>query len=315
MGSGVLLLGGHLGVGAAAAPLGREDDVPPEPGLARAARARSRRARRRPRPTRAPRRAPPRRSGPRRACPAKPSSRRGSAAGPAASSSQRMSGPGKPPSAASSREVSSTSTGPPQPLVRPRRPCGGRRPATSSPWISARSSASAAQGEPRGSASASRCLWGLEVTKTRSGRAITPRVPGSSSVRTRYTGSLPCRPRSWMLPRCSVGKRCGDGALGRRADHDLAGLGHHLLEPRGHVDGVAEDRVVDAGGRADVADDDEAGVDGDADLDGRRGRPRSPLAVPGLAGGGAWRGPRAPPARRGRPAAAARRRTPSPRRR
>ena len=52
-----------------------------------------------------------------RARSAKPSSMRGIAAGPAASSSQRISGPGKPPSAASSSEVSSTRTGRPSSRV------------------------------------------------------------------------------------------------------------------------------------------------------------------------------------------------------
>ena len=66
-----------------------------------------------------------------------------------------------------------------------------------------------------------------------------------------------------------ISKRSLDRAVGLGPDDDVARLRDELLHARRDVDGVAEHGVVDAALRADVADDRLAGVDRDADLEGR----------------------------------------------
>ena len=69
-------------------------------------------------------------------------------------------------------------------------------------------------------------------------------------------------------------QRAAHAALHRLGDQDLARL-RELLEPVRDVHGVADGGEVGAPVRADVADDDGAGVDADADRD-RRGAPGRP---------------------------------------
>ena len=318
MRAGVLLLGGHLGVGAAAAPVGHEHDVPAEAaGAARLARdlagdrADAEPLARRRRAPAATQRAVAARLGE-----AVEHARR-CAAGPAASRSQRTSGPGKPPRAASSSEVSSTSTARPSAAWAARALCAGDLDDVEALRLG-EVEGDALERRRRGSACASRCLCGAGGDEDEVVGESRAQSAGSviSSVRTRKTGQLALQAAQLDVAEVLGREEVGDGALGRRSPITIwPGLATSLLEAGGDVDGVAEDGVVDAVRRADLADDDEAGVDRHAHLDGvEPGEPRARWFQL-VEAAAQRRAPPAPPARRGRAAAAARRRTPSRRRR